>query len=267
MQNQWDFYSMVGFAPETHVPEELERLSIDPDETALFLDFDGTLVDIAETPDSIIISDSDRALLNQLNGRHNDAVSIVSGRNLSDLELYLGDFKGTVSGGHGAELRHLAEKLPCIECDLERLDHIRNAAREFALIHPPVFAEEKSYGIVLHFRQNPDLEAKVREFLSSLVHGDDDFELQFAKMAIEIKPKGVSKAQVIERIMSFEEFNGRKVLFAGDDETDEAAFDWVNKHDGISIKIGEGPTRACYRTHCPAAFKEWLRAQLDTNGA
>jgi len=261
MSNQWDYYSMVGFVPETDPPEDLERLSINADETALFLDFDGTLVDIAPTPDTIKVDASVRSLLNDLVREHKGAVSIVSGRNLQEISDRLDGFAGTISGGHGAEIRHASGHLPVIECDLARLGHIKKAAREFAVLEPRVIAEDKRFGVVLHFRQHPDMESKVREFLSSLIGSDDEFELQSAKMAVEIKPKGISKADAVKRITGFDEFAGRRILFAGDDETDESAFFWVNEQDGITIKIGEGPTCAHYRTHSPSAFKDWLRTQ------
>ena len=263
MPNQWDYYSMVGFQPETNPPEELERLTINDDETSLFLDFDGTLVDIAPTPDAIEVNDTLKALLNDLHQRHGGAVAIVSGRNLQVIDHYLGGFAGTVSGGHGAELRHGSEQQDGIECDFERLDHFKNAVREFAAIDTRIMAEDKSFGIVLHFRQHPDLECKVRDFLKSLVGDDDQFEIQAAKMALEIKPKGISKADAIKRITEFPEFVDRNILFAGDDTTDETAFSWVNEKGGVTIKIGEGPTCAHYRTASPSSFKAWLGSHAE----
>ena len=131
------------------------------------------------------------------------------------------------------------------------------------MLDPRVIAEDKSFGIVLHFRQHPELECKVREFLTILVGEDDAFELQSAKMAVEIKPKGISKADAIGRIMAFEEFAGRNIVFAGDDVTDESAFSWVNQQGGVTVRIGEGPTCARYRTHSPSTFKAWLLEQVE----
>ena len=85
-------------------------------------------------------------------------------------------------------------------------------------------------------------------------------------MAIEVKPKAVSKASAIERIMQFEAFSGREILYAGDDFTDEAAFAWVNEHGGVSIKVGDGPTVARYRTASPASLKAWLLNQIRAAG-
>lgn len=260
MEQRLDYYSLIGFAPDA-VPDNLERVSISADETALFLDFDGTFVDIVETPSAIRVAERDRVLLDELSRRHQGAVSIVSGRNLKEIDHYLAGFTGTVSGGHGTELRHAGREFAEINCDFERLEHIKNAVMEFAIIDPRVFAEDKSFGVVLHFRQHPELEGRVHDFLKCLVDGDDKFELQTAKMAIEIKPKGVSKASAIEQIMSFDEFRGRNILYAGDDVTDEVAFSWVNEQGGITVKIGDGPTVAHYRTGSPATLKKWLRSQ------
>lgn len=266
MEQRLDYYSLVGFKSESTSPDELERLTIEPEKTALFLDFDGTFIDIAPTPDAIRVTNRDKTLLGQLSKHHGGAVSIISGRNLHDIDKHLGDFEGTVSGGHGAELRRDAKQLPAVKCNFERLEHIKNAVQEFAAIDPRVLAEDKSFGIVLHYRQHPELEGKVRDFVKCLVGDDADFEVQQAKMALEIKPKGISKAIAIERIMKFKEFRRRTILFAGDDETDEIAFAWVNEQGGITIKIGDGMTLARYRTRSPASFKKWLRSQLKSAG-
>jgi len=264
MEQSLNYYTLIGFASETAVPDNLETISISADEAALFLNFDGTFVDISDTPSAIKITEDDNLLLEKLSKRHQGAVSIVSGRNLKEILHYIAGFTGTVSGGHGAELFHAGRELPGIECDFERLDHIRKAVREFEIIDPRVLAEYKSYGIVLHFRQHPELEGKVHDFLDCLVQGDDTFELQTAKMAVEIKPKGISKASAIEQIMAFDEFSGRNILYAGDDVADEVAFSWVNEQGGITIKIGDGPTVAHYRTASPATFKAWLHMQPDS---
>ncbi|OCW59511.1 trehalose-phosphatase [Hoeflea olei] len=266
MEQRLDYYTLIGFSPETAAPEDLDSLTLPAQGTALLLDFDGTLVDIAETPSAIKVGARERTLLNDLSKRHDNAVAIVSGRNLHEIDHYLSGFTGTISGGHGAELRHDGEHLPGIECDFEQLEHIKSAVMEFAIIDPRVIAEDKSFGIVLHYRQHPEIECKVRDFLKSLVDDDGDFELQAAKMAFEIKPKSISKAMAIERIMTFEPFRGRTVIYAGDDDTDEVAFRFVNELGGTSIKIGEGPTTARYRTASPATFKTWLRAQSRASG-
>lgn len=262
MEQRVDYYTLVGFSSETENPESLDTLTIAPDKTAILLDFDGTFIDIAETPDAVSVDAGDKQLLEELIRAHAGAVAMVSGRNLKDIDFHLAGVSGTVSGGHGAELRHAGETFPGFPCDAGRLDHLKAAVKEFAMLDPRVLAEDKSFGIVLHYRQHPELEGKVTDFLKGLVEGDDEFELQFAKMAVEVKPKAVSKASAIERIMQFDAFRGRGILYAGDDVTDEAAFAWVNERGGVSIKVGDGPTIARYRTDGPRSLKTWLRSQI-----
>lgn len=261
MQHQLAFYEFVGFKPAIASPDDLSHVSIDTDTHALLLDFDGTFADIAATPDAVKVARSDLALLNQLAHRFDDAVAIVSGRNLDDVAAYLSAYEGTISGGHGCEFRENGQTLREAAHDAERLEHIKNAVFELAIVDPRVIAEDKTFGIALHFRQNPEVEGKVRNFIDCLIGDDPDFEIQQAKMALEVKPKGISKAMAIERIMQSDAFRGRTMVYAGDDDTDEAAFAYVNDHDGISVKVGDGPTIAHHRVATPRALKLWLRRQ------
>jgi trehalose 6-phosphate phosphatase len=263
MENSTSFYEFVGFQPpQASDTGGLDELSIDPSKVALFSDFDGTIVEIAPRPDAIRFTGEDADLFAAAMKSFGGAVAIVSGRNLDDVRHYVGDFDGAISGGHGTELRIEGEterhELP----DPERLEHIKAAVAEFAVIDPRIILEEKTYGVVLHFRQNPEMEFKARKFAECLLEGSEDFELQPAKMALEIKPKNISKAGAIEKIMLAPQFFGRTPIYVGDDATDETAFAYVNEQDGISIKIGDGPTLARYRTDSPASFKKWLGGQM-----
>ncbi|MBW3098619.1 trehalose-phosphatase [Pseudohoeflea coraliihabitans] len=264
MEQSASFYEFVGFqAPQVPEPADLADLRINVLNTAILLDFDGTLVDIAARPDAIRYTPADGRLLSSLMQGFHGAVAVVTGRDLADISYYLGGFAGTVSGGHGAQIRRDGEIVTQAEFDAERLEHIKNAVTEFAVIDPRVILEEKSTGMVLHFRQNPEVESLVRTFAECLLSGCDDFELQPAKMAFEIKPKNISKAAAIEQILQQPEFAGRVPLYAGDDTTDETAFACVNDMGGLSIKIGAGPTCAQYRAESPAVLKRWLSATLS----
>ena len=256
--------SAMADGHQTGTPQDLEELSIEPDETALFLDFDGTLVDIAETPDAIRVELRDRILLEVLSMQYCDAVSILSGRNLKDIERYLPEFTGTVSAGHGAELRHAGRQFSSMAPDTGQLENIRNAVTEFASDNPPLLAEGKRFGAVLHYRHCPELEERVLSFMTNVIAKEDGdtFELQPAKMALEIKPRHISKASAIKQIMEFPEFSGRNILVAGDDTTDEVGFAWVLERGGTTVRVGDGPTLAQYRTPSPETMKKWLWHQL-----
>lgn len=264
MEPSASYYEFVGFqSPATQPAEDLADLVIEPQRTAFLTDFDGTLVDIAPTPDAINFTAADGRLLNRASSSFGGAVAVISGRNLADVARYLGAFSGIVSGGHGVELRIDGEIHELATPDPERLEHIKAAVTEYAIIDPRVILEDKSHGIVMHFRQNPEMEARVRAFAECLLEGCGEFELQPAKMAYEIKPKGISKASAIERILETAGFEDRVPLYAGDDKTDETAFRHINELGGITIKIGDGATVARFRTESPATFKAWLGTQIS----
>ncbi len=255
-----DFYSMIGFSAEAHAPADIGTLEAPGPDAALFLDFDGTLVDIAERPDAITVPPSLIDMLNRLCERHDGAVAIVSGRDISDLSTHLEGFAGALAGGHGGQVKHAGGQVSQTSVDPVRLATLQAAAEAFALVEPGLHVERKSGGVVLHYRSAPELEEKVRAFAHALADPDPDFVCQPAKMACEIKPHGVSKGAAIERLMREPPFVGRKPVFAGDDRTDETGFEFVNANDGISIKIGEGQTEAGYHIDSPPAFRDWLAA-------
>ncbi|MEN0087740.1 MAG: trehalose-phosphatase [Pseudomonadota bacterium] len=239
-------------------PADLEGLSYDPADHAMMLDFDGTLVDIAATPDAVTFAERDDALLRRLSQNHGGALAIVSGRAIDDLDGFITDFPGAMAGGHGAELRVDGEQSLADHIDEDKLEQLKAAVRSFAEAEPRLLIEEKATGIVMHYRAHPDCEDKAVSFAKSLVDGHSDFGVQYSKMAVEIRPKGASKASAMEKLLESKPFAGRAPFFAGDDVTDEDAFDWVNAQGGISVRIGPGPTKALYRTPTPRSFKAWL---------
>ncbi len=257
-----NFYEFNGFSSSQAACEDLARLSIDLERTGLFLDFDGTLVAIAERPDQVELPDNARKILDRLESLTGGNVAIISGRSIADLKKYFPKFRGVLAGGHGAELRLPDGSEECIECDMERVEHLKKAAREFVSLHPSVDLEEKPTGLVLHYRGAPELEGAVVHYCQALVAGGNEgFEMQHAKMAAEIKPEGADKARIIARIAD-ELFDSGKVLFfAGDDLTDESGFNLVTNRGGYSVKIGNENTGATYRTESPQTFIDWLFEQ------
>jgi trehalose 6-phosphate phosphatase len=258
-----DYYSIIGFADFSPEVAPLETLEAPGPEHALFLDFDGTLVDIAPTPDSIELPPDLRQLLDALCERHDGAVAIVSGRDVEVLQRHLPDFRGALIGGHGAQLCLGDGKLVTVEFDQDRLTALRNGVRAFTLAERGLRLEEKTTGVVVHFRSHPELEEKVAAFMRGMVEGDSDFTCQQAKMAYEITPANISKGEGMRRLADMPPFAGRPVLFAGDDQTDENGFEYVNELGGISIRIGRGPTAAKYQCEEPEEFRAFLRRLAD----
>ena len=260
-----DFYSMIGFAGEAHKPAPLDQLELPGTDAAIFLDFDGTLVDIAEKPDLISVPAALCDVLNRLCRRQGGAVAVISGRNISDLERRLPRFRGALAGGHGAQLRMNDGKLIREPVDPGKVMALQSAASAFATTEPGLLVENKDAGVVLHFRTDPSLEEKARAFAHALADPDPDFTCQPAKMAVEIKPYGVNKGRAIEKLMRTPDFAGRVPIFVGDDRTDETGFEYVNEAGGISIKIGEGQTEAQHRVASPVRFRQWLAALAGEN--
>ncbi|MBM9593452.1 trehalose-phosphatase [Roseitranquillus sediminis] len=215
--------------------------------TAIFLDFDGTLVGLAETPDAIDVPADLPERLNDLRTRSGGALAIISGRSVEAIERHLSGYAGDVVGSHGAERR--------IDGHIERhrlagspeVDELKRAVREFADRDEAYLVEDKPAGVVLHFRRKPELQSDAEEFMRELCRDRDDFKLQPAKMAYELKPRDTGKIASVEWLMQRTPYEGRQPCYFGDDDTDEAAMRWVNEAGGFAVKVGEGDTCAAHR--------------------
>ena len=228
-------------------------------EWAYFLDVDGTLINIADTPDAVVV---DRALLNLIADLHratNGALALVSGRMISDLQSRTGLTQLPMAGLHGLERRDSAGRLWIHAATPAAKSAIKAALEPVVAAHPGLLLEDKGLTLALHYRQAPALAAYVHRLMGQLVqvHGPG-LELQRGKCVVEIKPAGVDKgAAVAEYLVEFP-FKGRRPVFIGDDQNDEQGFAAVNEQDGVSIKVGRGPSCARYRLPNVAAVHHWL---------
>lgn len=258
------FYQMTGFMGSQEDPAKPACASDlpDPSRAALLLDFDGTLVDIAERPDGIVVTPEARALVARAVERLDGRVAFVSGRSLDDLERYLPEFAGALIGTHGAELRIDGRRERAEEYDEEIVAHLNRLASDFAKLRPEFLVEPKPSGVVLHFRQAEHHAALALRFMESLAMAADGFKLQPALMAYELKPENVGKDVALRRLLSSPPFEGAVPVFAGDDLTDEPALELVQEMGGIGIKIGQAETLARHRIPDPATLiaclGDWL---------
>lgn len=228
-----------------------------PGESALLLDFDGTLVEIAPRPDAITVPPHLPALLDRLHDRLEGAVALVSGRSVEDLRRYLPEFPGTIIGSHGAERASRGET-PEVAVGTEGLEELRAAVTDYAVTRPDLLVESKTHSVVLHFRQAPELGPEVARFMGKLADRYTDFALQEAKMAWELRPGSADKGVAVRHLMDADPFQGKFPVYAGDDTTDEAAMCVAAEFGGCGIKIGEGSSVAAHRLRDPAAFLKWL---------
>ncbi len=240
-----------------------------PGNAALFLDFDGCLVEIALRPDAIHVPPDLPGRLARLHERLGGAVALISGRDIADLRRHLPDFPGAIAGSHGAELSLDGRRIEAVHDAAIDLAALHAAARNLAAPYPALLVEAKPHGVSLHYRADPALRGFAEDAMARLAGDFPGMALQPAKMAMELRPAGIGKGGALARLMGLNAFAGRMPVYAGDDLTDEPAMAEAQARGGIGIKIGgikigAGETVARYRLPDPAALASWLdRAPED----
>ncbi|MBV8578470.1 MAG: trehalose-phosphatase [Acetobacteraceae bacterium] len=207
------------------------------DNSALLLDLDGTLLDIAPRPDAVIVPPSLLATLHSLRRRLGDALAVVSGRPVEQIEMLLGDGPFAIAGEHGGAIRHGPDQ------GIERQDMPSppaswlSEAERIAASNPGVLLEHKANGFVLHYRAVPEAGLLLLEALEALLAGSDRFALMPARKAWEVKPRGADKGSAVAKIMDRPPFTGRKPMFIGDDVTDEDGIAMAHALGGVGLLI------------------------------
>ncbi|OCX61663.1 trehalose-phosphatase [Thioclava sp. SK-1] len=227
--------------------------------SALFLDFDGTLVDIAPTPDGVHVPPDMGQMLTALETACDGALAIVSGRSLHELEAFLTGFDGIMIGSHGSQARGIA---PPLQRDPDGMEALQDQLRAFAKDHDLLY-EHKSHGGGVHFRHRPEMEPDVKAFVTQLAADHPAFTVQPAKMAFELRPDGFSKDGALRILQSHDAFDGRMPVYLGDDTTDEPALRYCEDNGGYGVKIGEGDSCARYHLPDPASVLSWLNTGLE----
>lgn len=233
---------------------------------ALFLDFDGTLADLAPRPDAVQLPAGLKDTLAALATRLDGALAVVSGRPIDALDAFLHPLVLPLAGVHGGERRDAqgrrstAGDLP--EAVRAALGDLEQRLAALAAGHPGLLVETKPGAVALHYRGAPQLEALCLQAMRGLVDAAPGLSLLHGKMVLEAKPAGADKGAAIAAFLDEPPFSGRRPVFAGDDVTDEAGFALVNARGGLSVKVGPGESRALQRLPDPQALRDWLAASL-----
>ncbi|MCW2388973.1 trehalose 6-phosphate phosphatase [Sphingobium sp. B11D3B] len=242
---------------------DLPAPSIDTlDHLSLFLDLDGTLFELIDHPEEVIADERLRSLLTRLSTRLDGRLAVVSGRSIAQIDAILGPIAQdlAVSGSHGSE--HRWRGVAAHPVRPKGLDEAAADFRAFAGRHEGVIVEDKSYGVALHFRMAPQIEAEATALATRLA---DDLGLHYqpGKMMTELRMPGGDKGKAVRTLMSRAPMAGTSPWFLGDDETDEAAFLAAQALGGVGVIVGDRrPTAAQYKLANPRAVHAWLEDLL-----
>ncbi|MEM5516745.1 trehalose-phosphatase [Henriciella sp. AS95] len=225
--------------------------------SALFLDFDGTLAPIQDDPDTVAMPAETLAALTRLQPKF-EAICIISGRDIRDLSSRVPTSHWR-AGGHGLEICKPGETPAPSGTTAPR--PLSNAIEMVVRGLDGVRIEHKGPVIAVHYRQAPDLGDMLLARLTDTVNVQPDYKVQAGKMVIEAKPIHANKGRALEWLMQQPPFAGHSPIMVGDDTTDEDAFSAANRLGGTSIKVGDGPTEAQHRLDSPKGVADWLSEQ------
>lgn len=227
---------------------------------AYFFDVDGTLVDFADTPAAVRVSENLRQLLQELYRCSGGAVALLSGRPIVEVDALFPSVQLPVAGQHGAERRNAAGHATRHEPTRD-LTPVRERLAQAIVDKPGLLLEDKGLSFALHYRRIPTLAGFVHQTMEALLPDlDEEYCLQQGKSVVELKPAGKDKGRAVLEFMSESPFAGRIPVFVGDDATDEFGFATVNELGGHSIKVGVGDTLARWRLENVKAVQQWLRS-------
>ena len=236
----------------------------DPTRIALFLDLDGTIIDIAPTPEAVIVPPELTATVAGLSRGLAGALAIITGRPMSDVDRFLHPLRPVAAGVHGAELR-LAEGGP-VTFDAEGLDdNLVEAVKRLEGIASGILVEPKGRSIAVHYRQAPAAGDALMSALEPILASyDDRLVLCPGRKVLEIVPRRISKGGALATIAALPAFGGRRPVMIGDDTSDVSAFAAATSLGGVGLKVaGESFSSGEADFRGPSAVRSWLSALAE----
>lgn len=236
-------------------PQLLQRAS-------LFLDIDGTLIELATSPREVVVSADALAVLRLAQERLEGRVALISGRSARDVAALFPALALNVGGSHGLE-QHWADGRRNQPLRPDTLDHALATLRAFAMQHSGLLVEDKPYGTALHYRNAPHLSDESRALATRLAT-ETGLVLQPGKMVVELKGSAMNKGDALAAFMSDPSMRDGTPVFLGDDDNDEPGFAMARDLGGGGILVGEARhTEANWRLPNVSATLAWLRAGLE----
>ncbi|WP_245414946.1 trehalose-phosphatase [Aureimonas flava] len=234
---------------------------LDPARHALFIDFDGTLVELVDRPEDVRISPEAVQRLGVLQRQCAGAFALLSGRRIADLDRFLSPLAFAAGGIHGLERREEPGGPIVPLAGPAGLDPIRLVLSVGVTEEPRLRLEDKGTSLVVHYRGHPELEGAAVELVQRSVADEPGFAVMKGDNIVEVHLGGMDKGKALSAFMTREPFVGRVPVYLGDDTTDEFGFAAVKALNGVSIKVGNGPSEADYRLSCVDSVHRWLGSE------
>jgi len=225
----------------------------------LFLDVDGTLIELAETPFDTRAGDDLKALLSEVCLRLGGALALVSGRSIEYLDALFAPLRLPSAGLHGVERRKASGEMHGASFKDTQLDRARTALTDIVQTHPGTLLEDKGRTLAIHFRMAPQFESEIREAVQAIAATlGTNYHVQSGSMMLEIKPRGFNKGAAVKAFVQEAPFSGRTPVYVGDDLTDLDGFRVVESAGGVSVAVGDR-VQAQYHLDDPEAVRAWLK--------
>ncbi|MFO7707080.1 MAG: trehalose-phosphatase [Desulfobacterales bacterium] len=231
---------------------------------AVFLDYDGTLSPIAETPEQAVMPENIREAVTELS-RH-CAVGVISGRDLKDVQdkvrmdsiVYAGSHGFDIAGPEGLQVERTVgeEFLPVLDAAERELSEKLGSIRG-------VLLERKKFAIAIHYRRViPETVGRVEAIVDDIAGQHPELRTSYGKKIFELQPQiDWNKGKAVLLLLRTLKLDEKDVLpfYIGDDVTDEDAFR-VLKGRGVGIVVRDQPyaTAAVYSLKNPDEVGEFL---------
>ncbi len=237
------------------IPEAVELSG-----AAILLDVDGTILDMATTPQSVLVPPSLRRTLDELHARTDGALALVSGRLIENLDGLFAPLRLPAIGGHGAERRIFADGAIQPRSSAHLDPFLKDRLTDAAKLDIGIIVEDKGSSLALHYRLAPHLESAIRRNLTAVLERAQfpDVEMLCGKLVIEIKPRGFNKGLAVRELMKLAPFAGRRPVFIGDDTTDESVIAVLPEMGGLGYSVERQIPGANGMFGSPAQVREWL---------
>ena len=212
------------------LPKDIQQL-------ALFLDVDGTLYNIANSPSLIKPCFRLQKKLYTIRNRLGGALGLISGRSLDDLDRIFDNNKIPVAGNHGAQLKD-ALRTKEYQADTGNIKGIAQKVKELLNGQKNIEIENKGSNLTVHFRNSTIDRKKINKIIMELVKYEPKLTFLKGKEVLEVKPLSHNKGTAISYFMRTKPFIKRRPIFIGDDVSDEDGFETVNNKGGWSVRVG-----------------------------